>query len=76
MPFNWNDSMKWISVLLTVVAALSISLKLTDVLICYFIFLAGHGIMVGVMLKNRDWSLLTMNLVWLSIDLLGIFTWW
>ncbi len=68
--------MKWVSVVITIIAALCISLKLTDVLICYFIFLAGHFIMTILMFKIREWSLLTMNLVWVLIDLLGIFTWW
>ncbi len=68
--------LKWISVIITIIAALTISLRVTDILISYIIFLIGHVIMFIVMFKDKDWSLFTMNVVWVIIDIIGIVMWW
>lgn len=69
------DKIKWLSVVITVIAALTISLRLTDVMISYFIFLIGHLIMFFIMVKNRDWSLSAMNFMWIVIDIIGLIKW-
>tara|TARA_R110001606_G_scaffold108965_8_gene234365 strand:- start:26160 stop:26384 length:225 start_codon:yes stop_codon:yes gene_type:complete len=66
---------KWVSVLITILAALTISLRVTDILISYIIFLVGHLSMTLIMLKDKDWSLLSMNIIWVVIDIIGIITW-
>lgn len=70
-----NKIFKWISVVITIIAALTISLRITDILISYVLFLTGHSIMVCIFIKNRDSSLLFMNLVWVAIDIIGIVRW-
>lgn len=67
--------LKWVSVVITIIAALTISLRVTDILISYIIFLVGHVIMFIVMFKDKDWSLFTMNVVWVIIDIIGIIMW-
>lgn len=67
--------LKWFSVIVTIIAALSISLRVTDIVISYIIFLVGHVIMFIVMFKDKDWSLFTMNVVWVIIDVVGIIMW-
>ena len=67
--------LKWVSVVITIIAALTISLRFTDILISYIIFLFGHVIMFIVMFKDKDWSLFTMNVVWVIIDIIGIIMW-
>lgn len=67
--------LKWVSVVITIIAALTISLRVTDILISYIIFLFGHVIMFIVMFKDKDWSLFTMNVVWVIIDIIGIIMW-
>jgi hypothetical protein len=67
--------LKWISVGVTILAALSISLRITDVVISYILFLIGHSMMSYIFIKHRDSSLLFMNLVWIIIDVIGIYKW-
>jgi hypothetical protein len=66
---------KWVSVVITILAALTISLKITEILISYIIFLIGHLSMALIMLKDKDWSLFSMNIIWIVIDITGIITW-
>lgn len=70
-----NKIFKWISVAITITAALTISLRITDIFVSYLLFLVGHSIMVVIFAKNRDSSLLFMNLVWVVIDIIGIIRW-
>lgn len=70
-----NKIFKWISVVITITAALTISLRITDIFVSYLLFLVGHSIMVVIFAKNRDSSLLFMNLVWVVIDVIGIIRW-
>ena len=72
---KYATTLKWVSVIITIIAALSISLRVTDILISYIIFLIGHVIMFVVMFKDKDWSLFTMNVVWVIIDVIGIIMW-
>jgi len=72
---RWNSIWKWVSVVITILAALTISLRVTDILISYVIFLVGHLSMAIIMLKDRDWSLFSMNIIWIIIDITGIITW-
>jgi hypothetical protein len=67
--------LKWISVFISVIAAITISFKLTDISIAYIIFFIGHTSMCLIMLKERDWSLFTMNLIWVIIDIIGFINW-
>jgi|LakMenEpi03Aug12_release.lakeMendotaPanAssembly.Ray.scaffolds.fasta_scaffold3063972_1 hypothetical protein len=67
--------LKWVSVIISVIAAITISFKLTDVAIAYVIFFIGHTSMSFIMLKERDWSLFTMNLIWVIIDIIGFINW-
>jgi len=71
-----KNIIKWFSVIVTIIAALSISLRVTDILISYIIFLVGHIVMFIIMFKDKDWSLFTMNLVWIIIDVIGIIMWY
>ena len=66
---------KWISVVITIIAALFISLRITNIVISYYIFLVGHTIMAFILYKEKDWSLFFMNMVWVMIDVLGIVKW-
>ena len=66
---------KWFSVILTILAALTISLNFTEVIISYYIFLVGHSVMAFVMYNSKDWSLFSMNVVWITIDIIGIIRW-
>jgi hypothetical protein len=70
-----NKIFKWVSVFVTIFAALTISLKLTPMLISYTLFLSGHLPMLIILMKDKDWSLATMNLIWVIIDILGIIIW-
>ena len=70
-----RNIIKWFSVIVTIIAALTISLRVTDILVSYIIFLVGHIIMFIIMFKDKDWSLFTMNLVWIIIDIIGIIMW-
>lgn len=67
--------LKWMSVIITIIAALTISLRVTEILTSYIIFLIGHILMFFVMLKVKDWSLFFMNLIWIIIDIIGIIKW-
>jgi len=67
--------LKWASVAITITAAVCISFKVLPVWMCYCIFLLGHLIMLYVMYRTRDWSLLFMNLVWVMIDIVGFINW-
>ena len=67
---------KWLSVVITIIAALTISLRVIDVLFSYYIFLIGHLIMTYVLFKFKDWSLFFMNMVWVVIDIVGIIKWY
>jgi nicotinamide riboside transporter PnuC len=68
-------TIKWISVVITIIAALSISLRMTNIVISYYIFLVGHTIMAYILYKEKDWSLFFMNMVWVLIDVIGIVKW-
>ena len=72
---NKIDLLKWISVFVTILAALTISLRLTEIITSYIIFLFGHILMFFIMLKTKDWSLFFMNLTWILIDVIGIIKW-
>jgi hypothetical protein len=69
-------TLKWVSVFITVIAAITISFRLTDITTSYIIFFIGHIIMVFIMLKTKDWSLLTMNIMWILLDIIGFINWY
>ena len=75
MGTNKLKIIKWISVVITIIAALSISLRMTNIVISYYIFLVGHAIMAFILYKEKDWSLFFMNMVWVIIDVIGIVKW-
>ena len=60
---NKINFLKWASVFITILAALTISLRLTEIITSYLIFLFGHILMFYIMLKTKDWSLFFMNLI-------------
>lgn len=66
---------KWFSVIITIIAALTISLRITEIVASYYIFLVGHLTMSYILYKDKDWSLFFMNLVWVVIDIIGIIKW-
>ena len=72
---NKINFLKWASVFITILAALTISLRLTEIITSYLIFLFGHILMFYIMLKTKDWSLFFMNLIWVLIDIIGIIKW-
>ena len=72
MEKNTLKIIKWISVAITIIAALSISLRITNIVVSYYIFLVGHMIMAYILYKVKDWSLFFMNAVWVVIDIIGI----
>ena len=75
MGRNKLKMVKWFSVAITIIAALTISLRVIDVVFSYYIFLMGHIIMSYVLFRDKDWSLFFMNMVWVIIDVLGIVKW-
>jgi len=75
MEKNTLKIIKWFSVVITIIAALSISLRITNIVVSYYIFLVGHIIMAYIFYKAKDWSLFFMNAVWVVIDIIGIIKW-
>lgn len=75
MEKNTLKIIKWFSVVITIIAALSISLRITNIVVSYYIFLVGHIIMAYILYKAKDWSLFFMNTVWVVIDIIGIIKW-
>jgi hypothetical protein len=75
MEKNTLKIIKWISVAITIIAALSISLRITNIVVSYYVFLVGHIIMAYILYKVKDWSLFFMNTVWIVIDIIGIIKW-
>ena len=76
MGRNKLKIIKWLSVVITIMAAITISLRVIDVVFSYYIFLIGHLIMTYVLFKFKDWSLFFMNMVWVIIDIVGIIKWY
>ena len=75
VKLNRHKIIKWASVIITIIAALTISLKLTEIVESYYMFLAGHLTMTYILYRDRDWSLFFMNLIWVAIDTIGIIKW-
>ena len=75
MKLNRHKIIKWVSVIITIITALTISLKLTEIVESYYMFLVGHLTMTYILYRDRDWSLFFMNLIWVAIDTIGIIKW-
>ena len=75
VKLNKHKIIKWASVIITIIAALTISLKLTEIVESYYMFLVGHLTMTYILYRDRDWSLFFMNLIWVAIDTIGIIKW-
>ena len=75
MGLDKHKMIKWFSVIITIIAALTISLRITEIVASYYIFLVGHLTMSYILYKDKDWSLFFMNLVWVVIDIIGIIKW-
>ena len=75
MGLDKHKMMKWFSVIITIIAALTISLRITEIVASYYIFLVGHLTMSYILYRDKDWSLFFMNLVWVVIDVIGIIKW-
>ena len=75
MRLDKHKMVKWFSVIITIIAALTISLRITEIVASYYIFLVGHLTMSYILYKDKDWSLFFMNLVWVVIDIIGIIKW-
>jgi len=75
MRMDKHKMVKWFSVIITIIAALTISLRITEIVASYYIFLLGHLTMSYILYRDRDWSLFFMNLVWVVIDVIGIIKW-
>ena len=75
MEKNTLKIIKWFSFVITIIAALSISLRITNIVVSYYIFLVGHMIMAYILYKVKDWSLFSLNAVWVVIDIIGIIKW-
>jgi hypothetical protein len=72
---NIYKIIKWFSVVITIIAALTISLRITEILTSYYLFFVGHIIMSYILYRDKDWSLFFMNMVWVFIDIIGIIKW-
>jgi hypothetical protein len=75
MRLDKHKMVKWFSVVITIIAALTISLRITEIVTSYYMFLLGHLTMSYILYRDRDWSLFFMNLVWVVIDVIGIIKW-
>jgi hypothetical protein len=75
MGLDKHKMIKWFSVIITIIAALTISLRITEIVASYYIFLVGHLTMSYILYRDKDWSLFFMNLVWVVIDVIGIIKW-
>lgn len=75
MGLDKHKMIKWFSVIITIIAALTISLRITEIVASYYIFLLGHLTMSYILYRDKDWSLFFMNLVWVVIDVIGIIKW-
>ena len=75
MGLDKHKMIKWFSVIITIIAALTISLRITEIVASYYIFLVGHLTMSYILYRDKDWSLFFMNLVWVVIYVIGIIKW-
>jgi hypothetical protein len=67
-----NSRLKWLNIIILIVAALTISLEITTMPISFLIFLIGHIMMVILMIQQKEWQLVIVNIIWSMIDILGI----
>lgn len=67
--------LKWTTTALFLAAGLTLSLKLSFSVVGFFLFLTGHIILIAVFLKAKDWPLVSQNLMFCTIDLIGIYRW-
>ena len=68
---------KWTAVSLLVTGGVLLASKLiVNSPVPFMLFLMGHGIMATTSWKHRDYPLITVNLVWLIIDMIGVISWW
>ena len=69
------QTLKWISTVLFFAAGLMLALKLSFSAYGFFMFLGGHVILGTIFYSARDWPLVTQNVAFGTIDLIGIYRW-
>lgn len=72
---NRTQTLKWISTALFASAGLMLALKLPFSAYGFIMFLAGHVILGTIFYKIQDWPLVTQNVAFGIIDLVGIYRW-
>jgi hypothetical protein len=72
-----NGKTKWFSIGLMLLGAIPLSFNLTMVpfQLAFLSFFIGHAIMAYLMYKQREYSLVFINIVWCIIDVVGIIRW-
>jgi len=67
--------LKWLTTALFLAAGLILALNLPFSVLGFFLFLTGHLILIAVFLQAKDWPLVSQNLMFCTIDLIGIYRW-
>lgn len=70
-----RKTINWIASALLITGGVLISSKLKYFEYSYCLFFIGHFIYVVDFIKKKQYSYLTANLFFLSIDILGIYRW-
>ena len=70
-----RKTFNWIASTLLIFGGILISSKLKYFEYSYFLFFIGHFIYVVDFIKEKEYSYLSANLFFLTIDVLGIYRW-
>lgn len=67
--------LKWLTTLFLVSGAVIVALNIPESKWGFIAFLIGHIILIYCFIKERDIPLLVQNVMFLLIDIVGIFYW-
>ena len=66
---------KWIASACLIIAGCWISLKLPYYQYAFLSFAIGHILWVGITFKMKEYALMTANIFFLCIDIMGAYNW-
>jgi uncharacterized membrane protein len=72
-----NNKAKWGSIALMLMAAIPLSFNLTFIpfSLAFLLFFLGHSSMAYLMYLQKEYSLVFVNIVWCTIDIVGMIRW-
>ena len=73
---NLHATLGWIGTVLQVAGAAGLASRLAAPHDAYLIMLLGSAIWCEVAAARRIWSLLAMQMVFVALNLLGVWRWW